>query len=93
MRIDSVRHKTLRRLLESNVAKGIIEPERLLDMVAFILAADSFDALGRPPNYGFHALRGDRKGKFAMTVTKNWRLTFAKLDDQTVAELDLEDYH
>ena len=40
-----------------------------------------------------HALKGDRKGEFAMTVTKNWRLVFAKIDDQTVADLDLEDYH
>jgi proteic killer suppression protein len=29
----------------------------------------------------------------AMTVTKNWRLTFVKIDDQVIADLDLEDYH
>jgi len=28
-----------------------------------------------------------------MVVTKNWRLTFTKVDDQTIADLDLEDYH
>ena len=93
MQIASIRHKALRRLLETNCAKGIIEPQRLLDIVAFILAADSFEALAKPPNFGFHALKGDRKGAFAMTVTRNWRLTFDKLDEQTVAELDLEDYH
>jgi proteic killer suppression protein len=46
-----------------------------------------------PPNYGHHPLTGDRAGMWSMTVTKNWRLTFTKRDEQTVAELDLEDYH
>ncbi len=46
-----------------------------------------------PPNYGFHALKGNRAGRLAMIVTKNWRLTFTKIDDQTIADLDLGDYH
>ena len=53
----------------------------------------SFEELTVPPNYGFHALTGDRMGTFAMPVTQNWRLTFTKIDDQTAADLDLEDYH
>jgi proteic killer suppression protein len=93
MDIESVRHKQLRRFLETGNAKGMIEPERLADMVAFIDGAESFDELGIPPNFGFHALKGDRKGDFAMTVTRNWRLTFTKLDDTTIGNLDLEDYH
>ena len=43
--------------------------------------------------FGLHALTGNRAGSFAMTVTKNWRMTFVKIDDQTIADLDLEDYH
>ena len=93
MRIVSIRHKALRNLLESYGGKGIVEPERLLDMAAFILAAEAFQDLATPPNYGFHALKGDRKGTFAMTVTRNWRLTFASIDERTIGELDLEDYH
>ena len=41
----------------------------------------------------FHALTGDRKGTYAMTVTRNWRLTFTQVDDKTIADLNLEDYH
>ena len=52
-----------------------------------------FGELAKPPTFGFHALTGDRKGTYAMTVTKNWRLTFTKVDERTVADLDLEDYH
>lgn len=93
MEIESIRHKALRRLFLENRKQGIIEPERLLDMLNFIVLARDFGLLGKPPNFGFHALTGGRKGTFAMTVTRNWRLTFTKVDDETVADLDLEDYH
>ena len=93
MEIDSIRHKALRRLVETGNTKGVIEAERIIDMIAFIAAASKLEELGRPPNFGFHALTGDRKGRYAMTVTRNWRLTFMALDDSTIAELDLEDYH
>ena len=93
MIIANVRDKALRKLLETASGKGVIEPVRVLDMATFIVAAESFEDLAKPPNYGFHALKGDRKGAFAMTVTRNWRLTFVKVDERTVGELDLEDYH
>lgn len=93
MIIDSIRHKALRKLVETGAAKGIMAAERIVDMIAFVDAAGSFDELAVPPNFGFHALSGDRKGTYAMTVTRNWRLTFTKVDEQTIADLDLEDYH
>ena len=92
MIIASIQHKALKRL----AAKGdrrIMEPDCLTDMIAFINAAVAFDDLATPPNFGFHALTANRKGTYAMTVTKNWRLTFNKLDDRTIGDLDLEDYH
>lgn len=92
MEIQSIRHKALRRLV-SKGDRRVIEPDRLTDMVAFILAARNFDDLSMPPNFGFHALTGDRSGSFAMTVTKNWRITFVKVSEQVIAQLDLEDYH
>lgn len=93
MEIGSIRHKALRRLFLEGRTKGIIEPDRLIDMLAFIVAAADFERLAEPPNFGFHALSGDRKGNFAMTITRNWRLTFTRIDDRRVADLDLEDYH
>ena len=51
---------------------------RIRKMLAFIDAAGSFDELAVPPNYGLHELVGDKTGRWAMTVTKNWRLTFIK---------------
>ena len=62
-------------------------------MLAFIDAAGSFEDLAVPPNYGLHELVGDKAGRWAMTVTKNWRLTFIKIDEMTIDDLNLEDYH
>lgn len=92
MQIDSIRHKALRKLVEKG-DRRIMQAERLTDMVAFIVAAGSFDELSQPSNFGFHALTGNRAGDYAMTVTKNSRLTFTRVDDVTIANLDLEDYH
>lgn len=93
MEIESIRHKALRRFVETGKAKGVIEPERLADMLGLLRYAANFDELVLPPNYGFHPLTGDRTGCYAMTVTRNWRLTFTKIDERTIADLDLEDYH
>lgn len=93
MEVASIQHKAMRHFAETGKAKGLIEPQRLARMLAYISLAGRFDELAVPPNYGFHPLTGDRKGTFAMTVSRNWRLTFTKVDDQTVADLDLEDYH
>lgn len=94
MDIGSIAHKGLRRFFEAGNAKGLVgDVARIRKMLAFIDAASSFDELAVPPNYGLHELVGDRAGRWAMTVTKNWRLTFIKLDEVTIADLDLEDYH
>ena len=93
MDIESIAHKPLRKFVETGKSKGVIEPERIRRIIAFVVAASAFEELAVPPNFGFHALAGDRSGTFAMTVTKNWRLTFTRVDDQTIADLDLEDYH
>lgn len=94
MDIETISHKGLRRFFETGNAKGLVgDVNRLRKMLAFIDAAASFDELAVPPNYGLHELVGDKAGRWAMTVTRNWRLTFIKLDEYSIAELDLEDYH
>jgi proteic killer suppression protein len=92
MQIESIRHKALRRLATKG-DRRVMEANRLIDMLAFIDAASTFDDLSMPPNFGLHALTGDRAGSFAMTVTKNWRMTFVEVSEQAIADLDLEDYH
>ena len=42
--------------------------------------------------FRFHALDGDKKGRYAINVSSNWRLTFG-WDEQDAIDIDLEDYH
>ncbi len=94
VKIESIRHKALRRYFESGSAKGLVgDVARLRKLLVFIDAAASLDELLVPPNFGLHPLVGDRKGQWAMTVTRNWRLTFRLNDEGAIIEMDLEDYH
>jgi proteic killer suppression protein len=91
--IESILDKALRRFVETGQAKGLIEPIRIAKMVTYIAKVANFEELSILPNFGFHSLTGDRAGTYALTVTRNWRMTFTKIDEQTIADLDLEDYH
>lgn len=95
MEIVNVRHKALRLFIETGRYKGLPGDlvDRLFKMVNYIIDAASLDELEIPPNYGLHQLSGDRAGAFAMTVTRNWRMTFALNDEGAIIDLDLEDYH
>ncbi len=42
--------------------------------------------------YDPHELKGDRKGVFSVTVSRNWRITY-KWDDQGPYDVEMEDYH
>ena len=44
------------------------------------------------PGMHLHALKGERKGWWAMTVSGNYRITF-RFDGEDAIDLDLEDYH
>ncbi len=94
MEIVSIRPKGLRRVFETGNPKGLVgDTGRLRKMLAYIDAAEDRDELALPPNFGLHALTGDRKGSWSMTVTRNWRLTFRIDDEGALIDMDLEDYH
>ena len=91
--IASFRSKALKRYWVKSDASGL-RPDwvRKIDRQLMLL-----DAASRPEDmdvvtYGFHALTGDMAGRFAVTVSRNWRLTFAFIDGDAV-DVDLEDYH
>lgn len=44
------------------------------------------------PGLRFHALSGDRKGRYSVRLTANWRVTFGWQGEDAV-DVDLEDYH
>jgi proteic killer suppression protein len=95
MQIASIRHKALRRFAETGSARGLPSGSvnRLRRMLAYIDAIEIAEELRVPPNYGAHQLTGDRKGEWALTVTKNWRMTFRVNAAGAIEDMDLEDYH
>jgi proteic killer suppression protein len=44
------------------------------------------------PGLGFHALTGDLAGRYAVIVSRNWRITFS-WEGEDATDVDLEDYH
>jgi toxin HigB-1 len=97
MKIKNVRHKGLKRLMETGSAAGL--PAAVVDKVGKILfflqsmaAEDELHALVTWKAHQFQT--GDRKGLWSLHVTKNWRITFMIDSDQVeIFDLDYEDYH
>jgi len=95
MQIETIRHKALRRFAETGSSKGLPSGsvDRLRNMLAYLAAMDAEEELQVPPNFGAHRLTGDRKGEWALTVTRNWRMTFRINAAGAIEDMDLEDYH
>lgn len=95
MRIGSIRHKALRRFAETGSSQGLPagSVDRLRKMLAYLSAIEADEELHVPPNFGAHRLTGDRRGEWALTVTRNWRLTFRIDAAGAIEDMDLEDYH
>ena len=75
--IRSFKHRGLKRLFEDGDGRGI-RPD-LIDTVERILLV--LDAATTPqalniPRYRLHALKGDMKGLWSVTVRANWRIIF-----------------
>ena len=91
--ILSFRNRTLKRFWERDDASKL-PPERL-QRIEFIL--DRLDAAVEPkamllPGLGFHQLSGSQKGRFAVSVSANWRITLA-FGGENAIDIDFEDYH
>ena len=91
--IETIRHKGLRLLFEEDNAKGVNAEHvrKLKQILAALQAAQTIDGM-RVPTFGLHALKGDLKGFWAVTVRANWRVIF-RFEDGQAREVDLVDYH
>jgi len=90
--IGSWKHRGLKRLYEKGDRRGI-DPD-LVDKVERILtnldAATEAEALDLP-GYRLHALKGDLKGYWAVTVRANWRIVF-RFEGGEALDVELVDY-
>lgn len=94
MRVLSVRHKGLKRLIEDDDERGIRPDlvQRVRRILTALLSAQDIAGLRGPPGWRAHQLTGDRAGTWSISVSGNWRITF-HVDGGTVTDLNLEDYH
>lgn len=91
--IRSFRHKGLQRFFETGSAAGI-QPQhakRLRVQLAAIDTAKVIDDIDLP-GFRLHSLKGQQEGRWSISVSGNWRITF-EFADGNASILDYEDYH
>jgi toxin HigB-1 len=91
--IQSFRHKGLKRLYDSDDARGVLaeHAEKLRNILARLDAATTAEDMDLP-GFQLHALRGGLKGFWAVTVRANWRVIF-RFADGRAHDVDYLDYH
>ena len=91
--IESFRHKGLKRFYEKADRSGLRPDlvQKIRQILTAMEAAETPEELNLP-TFHFHALTGDRKGAFSITVRANWRITFRWRQGRAY-EVNLEDYH
>jgi proteic killer suppression protein len=91
--IKSFRHKGREKFFETGNAAGIQthHARRLIMQLAALDSAELVDDMDIP-GFKLHPLKGDLRGRWSISVSGNWRLTFVFLDGNAEV-LDYEDYH
>jgi len=99
MEIVSVRDKRVKALVENpkrTSVKGLdaLEVRKIAEMIVAVRVMTNPLQLLAVPSWKAHELAPGQPGKWSLTVTRNYRLTF-HVDQvaQTVTLLDYEDYH
>ena len=91
--IASIRNRALKRYWTRGDDSGIRPDWR--EKVRLILS--QLDVAQGPaemntPGLGFRALKGDQSGRYAVWVSRNWRITFS-WEGTDAVNVDMEDYH
>ena len=91
--IRSFRHKGLKRFAETGDTSklSVRNVSRVQRVIASLNSAKSPEDMD-VPGWRFHALRGDRAGRYAVDASGNWRVTFG-WEGEDAVNVDLEDYH
>lgn len=91
--IRSFKHRGLKRLYEDGDRRGIRPDliEDVEDILGRLDRAETPQAMNLP-GYRLHALKGNLKGFWSVTVRANWRVVF-RFDGADAFEVELTDYH
>jgi proteic killer suppression protein len=91
--ITSFRHRGLERFFLSGSKAGV-RPEHaerlrlVLGRLAASVSAQDMDL----PGLRLHPLKGRLKGRWSVTISGNWRVTFS-FSGKDAIQVDYEDYH
>lgn len=93
MAILRFRHKGLERFFLGGTTAGIQakHAQRLRLILGRLNVAKDPRDMGLP-GLRLHPLKGERKGTWAVSVSGNWRVTFA-FSGPDIVDVDYEDYH
>ena len=91
--IQSFKHRGLRELYEGRGVRRVV-PEHAPELLRILAVLDQSR---KPvdmdlPGFRMHALSGQSKGHFAVSVSVNWRVTF-RFEDGHAVDVDYTDYH
>ena len=95
MKIRSISHKGLRRLIEEGAVTGLPanSAAKIEAIITFLISAADAERVQKLQAWKAHQLRGDRKGTWSLNVTRNWRITFEVNAAIEIENLNFEDYH
>ena len=91
--IASFKHRGLRRLYDHDDRSGLSAEH--VDKIKRVLAR--LDEVSKVhdmalPGFGLHRLKGKFKGRWAVSVSANWRIVF-RFENGNAHDVDLLDYH
>jgi len=91
--IKSYRHKGLKKFAETGSKAGI-QPSHAARLRRLLTALDvaSVPADMNAPGDNLHALKGELANHWSVSISGNWRLTFA-FESEDVILVDYQDYH
>ena len=91
--IKRFRHRGLEKYFVNGRKSGIqAKHEKRIRLILARLNASTSPQDMNLPGLGLHELRGKRKGTWSVSVSGNWRITFA-FDGVDATGIDYEDYH
>lgn len=97
MEIYTIKHKSIKILMDAKPKASVkgLSPQdaaKIRKQISALQGADHPNDLRTFAGWNVHELIPGYPGKWALTVTGNYRLTF-NLVDRAIHDLDFEDYH
>lgn len=84
-----------RKVHETGKPKGFtgLDGEKAVRRLDILAAINDLGDIPRLASYNLHALKGDRKDQWAMTVNGPWRVVFTDGGEGGFTNVEIIDYH